>query len=64
MELDLIFKIAGTGIIIAILHRLLVQAGREEQALMLSIGGLVVVMLMILSEINKLFETVRSMFTY
>ncbi|MBQ8525190.1 MAG: stage III sporulation protein AC [Clostridia bacterium] len=64
MELDLIFKIAGTGIIVAILHRLLVQAGREEQALMLSIGGLVVVMLMIVSEINALFEAVRTMFTY
>ena len=64
MELDLIFKIAGTGIIGAILYRLLVQAGREEQALMLSIGGLVVVMLMIISEINKLFEAVRTMFTY
>lgn len=64
MELDLIFKIAGTGIIVAILYRLLVQAGREEQALMLSIGGLVVVMLMIISEINKLFEAVRTMFTY
>ena len=64
MELDLKFKIAGTGIIVAILYRLLVQAGREEQALMLSIGGLVVVMLMIISEINKLFEAVRTMFTY
>ena len=64
MEIDLIFKIAGIGIIVSILHRLLVQAGREEQALMLSIGGLVIVMLMILNEINALFETVRSMFTY
>lgn len=64
MELDLIFKIAGTGIIVAILYRLLVQAGREEQALMLSIGGLVVVMLMIITEISKLFEAVRTMFTY
>lgn len=64
MELDLIFKIAGTGIIVAILYRLLVQAGREEQALMLSIGGLIVVMLLIINEISKLFEAVRTMFTY
>ena len=64
MELDIIFKIAGTGIIVAILYRLLVQAGREEQALMLSIGGLVVVMLLIIGEINKLFEAIKTMFTY
>ena len=64
MELDLIFKIAGTGIIVAILYRLLVQAGREEQALMLSIGGLIVVMLLIINEISKLFDAVRTMFTY
>ena len=64
MELNLIFKIAGTGIIVAILYRLLIQTGRDEQALMLSIGGLIVVMLMIIAEINKLFEAVRTMFTY
>lgn len=62
--MDLIFKIAGTGIIVAILYRLLVQAGREEQALMLSIGGLIVVMLLVVQEIGNLFEAVRTMFTY
>lgn len=62
--MDLIFKIAGTGIIVAILYRLLVQAGREEQALMLSIGGLIVVMLLIVQEISNLFEAVRTMFAY
>ena len=64
MELDLIFKIAGIGIIVAILYRLLVQAGREEQALMLSIGGLILVMLMIVNEINRLFEAIRTMFSF
>ena len=64
MELDLIFKIAGTGIIVAILYRLLVQAGREEQALMLTIGGLIVVMLMVISEINNLFDAIRTMFSF
>lgn len=62
--MEILFKIAGIGIITAILHRLLVQAGREEQALMLSIGGLVVVMFMIITEIYRLFEAVRTMFTY
>lgn len=64
MELNLIFKIAGTGIIVAILYRLLVQTGREEQALMLSIAGLIVVMLMVVSEINNLFDAVKAMFSY
>ncbi len=64
MELDLIFKIAGIGIIVAILYRLLVQAGREEQALMLSIGGLIIVMLMVVTEINRLFEAIRTMFSF
>ncbi len=64
MEIDLIFKIAGIGIIVAILYRLLVQAGREEQALMLSIGGLIAVMLMIVTEINRLFEAIRTMFSF
>ena len=64
LELNLIFKIAGTGIIVAILYRLLVQTGRDEQALMLTIGGLIVVMLMVISEINKLFDAIRTMFTY
>ena len=64
MELDLIFKIAGTGIIVAILYRLLVQAGREEQALMLTIGGLIVVMLMVISEINNLFDAIRTMISF
>ena len=64
MDLNLIFKIAGTGNIVAILYRLLVQTGREEQALMLTIGGLIVVMLMVIAEINKLFEAIRTMFSF
>ena len=64
MDLNLIFKIAGTGIIVAILYRLLVQTGREEQALMLTIGGLIAVMLMVVTEIHKLFETIRTMFSF
>ena len=64
MEIDLIFKIAGIGIIVSILYRLLVQAGREEQALMLTIGGLIVVMLMVISEIKKLFDIIKTMFSF
>ena len=64
LEIDLIFKIAGIGIIVSILYRLLVQAGREEQALMLTIGGLIVVMLMVISEIKKLFDIIKTMFSF
>ena len=64
MELNLIFKIAGVGITVAVLYRLLVQTGREEQALMLTIGGLIVAMLMVIAEINKLLEAIRTMFAF
>ena len=64
MEMDLIFKIAGIGIIVSILYRLFVQSGREEQALMLTIGGLIVVMLMVISEIKNLFDIIKTMFSF
>lgn len=62
METELIFQIAIIGIIVSILCRLLVQSGRDEQAFMLSIAGLVVVMLMVIKEVSLLFETVRELF--
>ena len=64
MDVDLIFKIAGVGIVVAVLNQLLMRSGREEQALMLTIGGLIVVMLMVIAEINKLFEAIRTMFSF
>lgn len=64
MEIDLIFKIAGVGIIVAILGQLLKRSERDEQALMITIAGLVVVMVMLVSEIAKLFETVKSSFGF
>ncbi len=62
METELIFQIAIIGIIVSILCRLLVQSGRDEQAFMLSIAGLVVVMLMVIKQVSLLFETVRELF--
>ena len=58
----MIFKIAAIGIVIAVIHRLLVQSGREEQALMITISGLVVVMLMIVKQISELFTMIKSLF--
>ncbi len=62
MDVNLIFKIAAIGILIAVIYRLLVQSGRDEQALMVTIAGLVVVMIMVVNQISDLFNTVRNLF--
>ncbi len=62
MEVDLIFKIAAIGIIVAVLNQVLIRAGREEQAMMTTLAGIIVVLMMIISQINLLFETVKSTF--
>ena len=62
MDVDLIFKIAAVGIIVAVLNQVLIRAGREEQAMMTTLAGIVVVLMMLITEIYKLFETVKSVF--
>jgi stage III sporulation protein AC len=62
MDVNLIFKIAAIGIIVAILHRVLTQSGRDDIAMMTTLAGTVVVLLMIIGMITKLFDTVRTMF--
>ena len=62
MEIDLIFKIAGTGIIVAVLNLVLKRAEREEQAMMTTLAGLVVVLMLLVDEIGTLFERVKSVF--
>lgn len=62
MEVDLIFKIAGIGIIVAVLNILLQRSGRDEQAMMTTIAGLIVVMMLLVNEIGELFETIREVF--
>lgn len=62
MDIDLIFKIAAIGILVAIIYRLLVQSGRDEQALMVTIAGLVIVMLMVVNQIYELFSTIKNLF--
>ena len=64
MEIDLIFKIAGVGIIVAILGQLLKRSERDEQALMITIAGLIIVMVMLVGEIAELFDTVKSSFGF
>lgn len=62
MDVDFIFKVAAIGIIVSILHQLLVRSGREEQAMLTTLAGLIVVMLMIVGKIGALFDTIKSTF--
>ena len=62
MEIDLIFKIAAIGIIVSILNQVLSRSGREEQAMMTTLAGLIVVLSIIVAEISQLFDTVKSVF--
>lgn len=63
MDVDMIFKMAAIGIIVAILHQLLVRSGREEQALLTTIAGLIVALMMIITQISDLFSTIKSTFS-
>lgn len=58
----MIFKIAAIGIIVAVLNQLLVRSGREEQALLTTLAGLIVALMMIIGQISNLFETIKSVF--
>ena len=64
MDIDLIFKIAAVGIIVTILNQVLVRSGREEQATMTTLAGLVVVLLIVVQKIAGLFELVKSLFRF
>ena len=63
MEVDLIFQIAAIGIIVAVLNQVLSRAGRDEQAMMTTLAGLIVVLMMIIREIDALFQAVKSIFS-
>jgi stage III sporulation protein AC len=62
MDVDFIFQVAGIGIIVAVLNQVLVRSGREEQAMLTTLAGLIVVLIMVVTEIGNLFETVKSVF--
>ena len=63
MDVDLIFKIAAVGILVAVLNPLLVRSGREEQAMMTTLAGLVVVLMMLVQQISDLFDLVKTLFS-
>ena len=62
MEVDLIFKIAAIGILVAVLNQVLIRSGRDEQATMVTLTGLVVVLMMVVQQISNLFTLVKSLF--
>ena len=64
MEVDLIFKIAAIGILVAVLNQLLIRSGREEQGLMLVLAGLVCVLMLMVREISDLFDLIKSLFDF
>ncbi len=64
MDVDMIFKIAAVGIIVAVLNQLLIRSGREDQALLTTIAGLIVALMMIISEISNLFDTIKQVFGF
>ena len=64
MDVDLIFKIAAVGSLVAVLNQLLVRSGREEQAMMTTLAGLVVVLMILVQEISDLFNLIKTLFRF
>lgn len=64
MDVGLVLKVAGAGLLVAIAYQILNKAGREEQAMLVSLAGVVIVMLVLVQEIGDLFNTVRSVFGF
>ena len=62
MNIDFVFKLAAIGSIVAVLNQLLLRSGREEQAMMTTLAGLIVVLMMIISQISVLFDTIKDLF--
>lgn len=64
MNIDLIFRIAAIGILVSVFNQLLIRSGREEQALMTTLAGLIVVMMIIVQEISALFDMMKAVFGF
>ena len=64
MQVELIFKIAAIGILVAVLNQLLIRSGREEQAMMTTLAGLIVVMMIIIQEISSMFSLIKTTFGF
>ena len=64
MDVDLIFKISAIGIIVAVLNQVLIRSGREEQAMMTTLAGLIVVLMMLIQQISDLFDLIKMLFGF
>ena len=64
MDVELIFKIAAIGIIVAVLCQVLIRSGREEQAMLTTLAGLIVVLTLIVTQISALFNTIKQLFVF
>ena len=62
MEINIVFRIAAVGILVAVLHQVVMRAGREEQAMLTTLAGLVVVLFWVIQYISQLFDTVQTLF--
>ena len=62
MDVELVFKIAAVGILVSVLNQVLARSGREEQATMTTLAGLIVVLMMVVQKISELFELVKTLF--
>lgn len=62
MNIELILKVAGVGILVTVAHQILMKSGRDEQAMLVSVAGVIIVLLMLVNEIGGLFETIRNVF--
>jgi stage III sporulation protein AC len=62
MEIDIVFRIAAVGILVAVLNQVLIRAGREEQAMMTTLAGLIVVMMILIQEISSMFQLIKRTF--
>lgn len=63
MDVDLIFKIAAIGILVSVLNQVLLRSGRDEQATMVTLAGLVVVLMIVVQEISELFDLIKTLFS-
>lgn len=64
MDVSLILKVAGVGLLVTVAHQILSKAGRDEQAMLVTLSGIVIVLLMLVQEIGRLFDTVRAVFGF
>lgn len=62
MDIDLLLKVAGVGLIVCVVYQILTKTGRDEQAMLVSLAGVVIVLLMLVGKISELLQTIRSLF--